>query len=209
MQRLIANRLGWLRRARRRRRARRPRCARSPGRSRPPDSPTCCCSAWAARASRPRSSRGCSASRPGFPRFRMLDSVDPDAVRAAMADTRGVLFVLASKSGSTIEPNVLAAEAAARAAARPRPRAGAARRRHHRRRTPCCTAQARARVVSRRLRQPVRHRRPLLGAVALRHGAGRADGRGPRRAARRRARDGRRVPAAALPPRIPASRSAR
>jgi len=48
---------------------------------------------------------------PGFPRFRMLDSVDPDAVRAAMGDTRGVLFVMASKSGSTIEPTVLAAEA--------------------------------------------------------------------------------------------------
>jgi transaldolase / glucose-6-phosphate isomerase len=47
----------------------------------------------------------------GFPRFRMLDSVDPDAVRAAMPDTRGVLFVIASKSGSTIEPTVLAAEA--------------------------------------------------------------------------------------------------
>jgi len=48
---------------------------------------------------------------PGCPRFRMLDSVDPDAVRAAMAETRGVLFVVASKSGSTIEPTVLAAEA--------------------------------------------------------------------------------------------------
>jgi glucose-6-phosphate isomerase len=47
----------------------------------------------------------------GFPRFRMLDSVDPDAVRLAMADTRGVLFIIASKSGSTIEPTVLAAEA--------------------------------------------------------------------------------------------------
>jgi glucose-6-phosphate isomerase len=48
---------------------------------------------------------------PGFPQFRVLDSVDPDAVRAAMANTASSLFVLASKSGSTIEPNVLAAEA--------------------------------------------------------------------------------------------------
>ena len=54
---------------------------------------------------------------PGFPRFRMLDSVDPDAVRTAMADTRGVLFVIASKSGSTIEPTVLAAEARRRSRA--------------------------------------------------------------------------------------------
>ena len=48
---------------------------------------------------------------PGYPRFRMLDSVDPDAVRDAMANASSSLFVLASKSGSTIEPNVMAAEA--------------------------------------------------------------------------------------------------
>jgi glucose-6-phosphate isomerase/transaldolase/glucose-6-phosphate isomerase len=47
----------------------------------------------------------------GFPRFRMLDSVDPDAVRAALDQTATTLFVLASKSGSTIEPNSMAAEA--------------------------------------------------------------------------------------------------
>ncbi len=45
------------------------------------------------------------------PRFRVLDSVDPDAVRAAMARAKNTLFVLASKSGSTIEPNVMAEEA--------------------------------------------------------------------------------------------------
>jgi glucose-6-phosphate isomerase len=48
---------------------------------------------------------------PGYPRFRMLDSVDPDAVRDAMATAESSVFVLASKSGSTIEPNVMAAEA--------------------------------------------------------------------------------------------------
>jgi glucose-6-phosphate isomerase len=47
----------------------------------------------------------------GFPRFHVLDSVDPDAVRAGMAQAGSSLFILASKSGSTIEPNVLAAEA--------------------------------------------------------------------------------------------------
>jgi transaldolase/glucose-6-phosphate isomerase len=45
------------------------------------------------------------------PRFQVLDSVDPDAVRAAMAPAGRSLFVLASKSGSTIEPNTMAAEA--------------------------------------------------------------------------------------------------
>jgi transaldolase/glucose-6-phosphate isomerase len=45
------------------------------------------------------------------PRFRVLDSVDPDAVRGAMAQARDTLFILASKSGTTIEPNVMAEEA--------------------------------------------------------------------------------------------------
>ena len=48
---------------------------------------------------------------PGSPRFHMLDSTDPAAVRAttdAIAPKTS-LFLLASKSGGTIEPNVLAA----------------------------------------------------------------------------------------------------
>jgi glucose-6-phosphate isomerase len=48
---------------------------------------------------------------PGWPRFRVLDSVDPDAVRDVMAAAASTLFVMASKSGSTIEPNAMAAEA--------------------------------------------------------------------------------------------------
>ncbi len=47
----------------------------------------------------------------GFPRFRVLDSVDPDEVRSAFERASTTLFVLASKSGSTIEPNAMAAEA--------------------------------------------------------------------------------------------------
>src|SRR5918996_2570363 len=47
----------------------------------------------------------------GYPRFQVLDSVDPETVSAAMARAGSSLFVLASKSGSTIEPNVMAAEA--------------------------------------------------------------------------------------------------
>jgi glucose-6-phosphate isomerase len=48
---------------------------------------------------------------PGYPRFRMLDSVDPAAVRDAMTHADSSLFLFASKSGGTIEPNVMAAEA--------------------------------------------------------------------------------------------------
>jgi glucose-6-phosphate isomerase len=52
----------------------------------------------------------------GYPPLRMLDSVDPDAVRDALEHASTAMFVLASKSGSTIEPNVMAAEAQRRLA---------------------------------------------------------------------------------------------
>ena len=61
---------------------------------------------------------------PGYPRFRMLDSIDPDAVRAAMDQAGTSLFILASKSGSTIEPNVMAAEARRRVLAAGHPHWG-------------------------------------------------------------------------------------
>jgi glucose-6-phosphate isomerase len=46
---------------------------------------------------------------PGWPRLHMLDSTDPAAVRAATTPPRQTLYLLASKSGTTIEPNGLAA----------------------------------------------------------------------------------------------------
>ena len=46
-----------------------------------------------------------------LPRFRMLDSTDPVAVRDALAKADTSLFVIASKSGTTIEPNSMAAAA--------------------------------------------------------------------------------------------------
>jgi glucose-6-phosphate isomerase len=48
---------------------------------------------------------------PGFPRFRMLDSIDPAAVRDALDRAASSLFLYASKSGGTIEPHAMAAEA--------------------------------------------------------------------------------------------------
>src|SRR5262245_59678811 len=47
--------------------------------------------------------------RAGWPRFHMLDSTDPDAVRAAATPADTTLYILASKSRTTIEPNSLAA----------------------------------------------------------------------------------------------------
>ncbi|OFW29268.1 MAG: hypothetical protein A3H97_08875 [Acidobacteria bacterium RIFCSPLOWO2_02_FULL_65_29] len=46
---------------------------------------------------------------PGRPRFHMLDSTDPAAVAAVAPPLARTLFILASKSGTTIEPNSLAA----------------------------------------------------------------------------------------------------
>ena len=48
---------------------------------------------------------------PGHPGFQVLDSVDPDAVRRSLARPASSLFVVASKSGSTVEVASLAAEA--------------------------------------------------------------------------------------------------
>ncbi len=50
---------------------------------------------------------------PGYPRLQMLDSTDPAAVRAVATPAATTLYVLASKSGTTIEPNALAAHFAA------------------------------------------------------------------------------------------------
>src|SRR5260221_10778374 len=46
---------------------------------------------------------------PGWPRLHMLDSTDPAAVRGAATPPETTLYLLASKSGTTIEPNALAA----------------------------------------------------------------------------------------------------
>ena len=45
----------------------------------------------------------------GWPRFHMLDSTDPASVRAMATPPKETLYLLASKSGTTIEPNSLAA----------------------------------------------------------------------------------------------------
>ncbi len=46
---------------------------------------------------------------PGWPRLHMLDSTDPAAVRSVATPEERTLYLLASKSGTTIEPNSLAA----------------------------------------------------------------------------------------------------
>jgi transaldolase / glucose-6-phosphate isomerase len=50
----------------------------------------------------------------GWPRLHVLDTTDPGAVRAAATTPERTLYLLASKSGTTIEPNSLAAHFRAR-----------------------------------------------------------------------------------------------
>jgi transaldolase / glucose-6-phosphate isomerase len=57
----------------------------------------------------PETLRGVLGVAPGWPRFQVLDSTDPAAVIAAATSPRTTLYVLASKSGTTIEPNSMAA----------------------------------------------------------------------------------------------------
>jgi glucose-6-phosphate isomerase len=46
---------------------------------------------------------------PGWPRFHMLDSTDPAAIRDTFTPPETSLYLVSSKSGTTIEPNSLAA----------------------------------------------------------------------------------------------------
>jgi glucose-6-phosphate isomerase len=53
--------------------------------------------------------RAIGGSAAGYPALHVLDSTDPAAVRAVRVALERTLFILASKSGTTIEPNSLAA----------------------------------------------------------------------------------------------------
>ncbi len=110
--------------------------------------------------------------RPGYPEPIVLDSTDPDQIRAVerRIDPARTLVVVASKSGSTLEPSLLLARFAETRRRRSR-RGRAALRRGHRSRLEARSRGARARLPPRRRRR-ADDRRPLLGAVAVRHGAG-------------------------------------
>src|SRR5947207_4795751 len=47
-------------------------------------------------------------SKPGFPRLHVLDSTDPAQIRTfeSRIDIKNTLFLVSSKSGSTLEPNI-------------------------------------------------------------------------------------------------------
>ena len=151
-----------------------------------------CCSAWADPASGRKCWRETFGNRPGFPRCTC--STRPTRRRSARVesavDLRDTLFIVSSKSGSTLEPNILkhyfferakAALGAAEAARISSPITD-----------PGSSLQqmARARRLPPHLPRRADDRRPLFGAVGFRPGAGR--GHGARRPGlpRRARRDG-------------------
>ncbi len=131
-----------------------------------------------------------SAQQEGFPELLVLDSTDPDTVaeyQATGSTSAHTLFVVSSKSGTTTEPLMFYRywyDQVARVKENPGENFLAV--------TDPGTQDGggrHARQVQAHLPQPARHRRALLGALLLRHGAGGADGLGHQEAARpRRAR---------------------
>ena len=123
----------------------------------------------------PETLRGVLGVAPGWPRFHVLDSTDPAAVLAACTPPRTTLYLLASKSGTTIEPNSMAAYFRHRLEESGVPRwAG-----HFVAITDAGTeleARARAEGFRDLFVNPVRHRRALFRGVVFRPRAGGADG---------------------------------
>ncbi len=74
-------------------------------------SPTCCCWAWAASSLGPEVLAETFGRQPGFPTLLVLDSTDPQQVAAFAARwiSPSTLCIVSSKSGSTLEPNILKA----------------------------------------------------------------------------------------------------
>ena len=91
--------------------ARADRRSLAPGRGCPAAgiSPTSCCSAWADRASARRCLRETFGRQNGRPELLVLDSTDPAQIRTieSKIDPARTLFIVSSKSGSTLEPNIL------------------------------------------------------------------------------------------------------
>ncbi len=137
------------------------------------------CSAWADPASR----RKCCARFSALRRAGRAFTCSTRPIRQRSVRWRRhrerTLYLLASKSGTTIEPNSLAAHFRQRLTDSGVRALGRSLRRDYRSGHRARSARA-CGTVPRRLPQPGRHRRPLLGVVVLRPGAGGADGSGPR-----------------------------
>ena len=132
-------------------------------------------------------------SKPGYPKLHVLNSTDPAQIRAfrmPRSISRRTLFLVSSKSGSTLEPNIFkqysyerakqavgAAEAPKRFVAITDPGSS-------------LEKMALQRRVPPRVPRRAEHRRPLFGVVGFRHGAGGGDRHRPARVSRKHGRDG-------------------
>ena len=136
---------------------------------------------------------------PGAPELHVLDSTVPSQVAAleGRVDLDRTLVIVASKSGQHARAERLPAVLLRPRRRRPRTGGGGAPlRRHHRSRVQARRPGQGRRLPAHRLRR-ADHRRALLGALAVRAGAGRGDGRRRRRLPRRDGADGRRDPVGA------------
>ena len=110
------------------------------------------------------------------PTLHVLDNTDPAAVAAVegLIGNRKTLFVVASKSGGTIEIQAFERHFWQKTLARSRQRRREGRRelRRHHRSGHAPRPARRGEALPPRVHQPGRHRRALLGAVVLRPGAG-------------------------------------
>ena len=110
----------------------------SRGSSVPKTLPMRCCWAWADRVSVLRYWRKVSGSAPHYPKLHVLDSTDPQQVRRfeSSIDIARTLFIVSSKSGTTLETSVLMDYFFAKASSALGAAAGPALRRHYRSRKP-------------------------------------------------------------------------
>ena len=118
----------------------------------------------------------------GHPQLRILDSTDPAQVsaRERELDLARSVFIVSSKSGTTLEPDIFERVLLRAHAGTPSARGGAETlHRDHRSRLQARADWPRSGLSPRRPRPRV-DRRAVLRPVGLRHGAGRRDG--PRRA---------------------------
>ena len=133
-----------------------------------------CCSAWAARASARKCLAAVFGHKQDFPRLRILDSTVPAQIKAieGTLDLGKTLFIVSSKSGSHhraeyFQGLLFQARCGRGRRSESRP---AIRRRH--RSGLGAGAIGQGAKLSQDILRRAQHRRPLLGAVAVRSGAG-------------------------------------
>ena len=115
---------------------------------------------------------------PGFPEFLVLDSTDPAQIKAieSKLDLAKTIFIVSSKSGSTLEPNIFKQYFFERVKqGRRRGQGRQALHRHHRSRLEHAESRRGRRLPPHLLRAP-EHRRPLFGAFRFRHDSRRDSG---------------------------------